>query len=103
AIDGFSQALFEDYGARLDDEGRRYLVRVRESAQRMAELIDDLLTLSKVTRTELRRSRVDLSALARRHLEDLQRLEPQRRVTTVIAPGIFADADPQLAAIALDN
>jgi PAS domain S-box-containing protein len=103
AIDGFSQALYEDYGARLDDEGRRYLVRVREAAQRMAELIDDLLTLSRVTRTELRRSRIDLSALASTVLADLQRLEPQRRVEVVIAPDVFADADPQLTAIALDN
>jgi PAS domain S-box-containing protein len=103
AIDGFSQALFEDYGPRLDEEGRRYLVRVREAAQRMAQLIDDLLTLSRVTRTELRRSRIDLSALAATLLAELQRLEPHRRVELVIAPGVFADADPQLAAIALDN
>jgi len=103
AIDGFSQALFEDYGDRLDVEGRRYLVRVREAAQRMAELIDDLLTLSRVTRSELRRDRVDLSAIAHRLLGTLQRLEPERRVDIVIAPGIVADADPQLAAIALDN
>jgi PAS domain S-box-containing protein len=103
AIDGFSQALTEDYGDRLDAEGRRYLVRVRQSAQRMAELIDDLLTLSRVTRSELRRDRVDLSALARTVLATLQRLEPERRVEVVIAPGLVIDADPHLAAIALDN
>jgi PAS domain S-box-containing protein len=103
AIDGFSQALTEDYGDRLDAEGRRYLVRVRQSAQRMAELIDDLLTLSRVTRSELRRDRVDLSALAHTVLATLQRLEPERRVEVVIAPGLVIDADPHLAAIALDN
>jgi PAS domain S-box-containing protein len=103
AIDGFSQALTEDYGDRLDAEGRRYLVRVRESAQRMAELIDDLLTLSRVTRSELRRDRVDLSALAHTVLATLQRLDPERRVEVVIAPGLVVDADPHLAAIALDN
>jgi PAS domain S-box-containing protein len=103
AIDGFSQALTEDYGDRLDDEGRRYLVRVRESAQRMAELIDDLLTLSRVTRSELRRDRVDLSALAHTVLATLQRLDPERRVEVVIAPGVVVDADLHLAAIALDN
>jgi PAS domain S-box-containing protein len=103
AIDGFSLALAEDYGAQLDEEGRRYLVRVREAAQRMAELIDDLLTLSRVTRSELRRERVDLSALAYTVLSALQRLEPGRRVEVVIAPGLVTDADPQLAAIALDN
>jgi PAS domain S-box-containing protein len=103
AIDGFSQALLDEYGDRLDDEGRGYLRRVRGAAQRMAELIDDLLTLSRVTRSELKRSRIDLSALARTLLAGLARLEPERKVATVIAPGVFADADPQLAAIALDN
>jgi PAS domain S-box-containing protein len=103
AIDGFSQALVEDYGARLDAEGLRYLRRVREAAQRMAELIDDLLTLSRVTRSELKRARVDLSALARTLLAGLARCDPERQVEIVIAPGVFADADPQLAAIALDN
>jgi PAS domain S-box-containing protein len=103
AIDGFSQALFEDYGDKLDGEGRRYLTRVREAAQRMAELIDDLLTLSRVTRSELRRDRVDLSALAHTLLAALQRVDRDRRVEIVIAPGVVAEADPQLAAIALDN
>ena len=103
AIDGFSLALAEDYGDRLDVEGRRYLVRVRDAAQRMAELIDDLLTLSRVTRSELRRDRVDLTAVAHTVLGALQRLEPGRRVEVVIAPGLCADADPQLAAILLDN
>jgi PAS domain S-box-containing protein len=103
AIDGFSLALAEEYGDRLDAEGRRYLSRIREGAQRMAELIDDLLTLSRVTRSELRRDRVDLSALAHTVIGTLQRLEPDRRVEIVIAPGLVADADPQLAAIALDN
>jgi PAS domain S-box-containing protein len=103
AIDGFSQALLEDYGERLDAEGLRYLRRVREAAQRMAELIDDLLTLSRVTRSELKRERVDLSALARTVLAGFQRLEPERDVEIVIEPGLIAEADRQLAAIALDN
>jgi PAS domain S-box-containing protein len=103
AIDGFSLALVEDYGERLDAEGRRHLIRVREAAQRMAELIDDLLTLSRVTRSELRRDRVDLSAIAYTVLGTLQRLEPARQVDVVIAPGLVAQADPQLTAIALDN
>jgi light-regulated signal transduction histidine kinase (bacteriophytochrome) len=69
----------------------------------MAELIDDLLTLSRVTRSELRRERVDLSALARTLLARFQRFEPHRDVEVVIAPNLIADADPQLASIALDN
>jgi PAS domain S-box-containing protein len=103
AIDGFSQALVEDYGDRLDAEGRRYLGCVRDAAQRMAELIDDLLTLSRVTRSELRRERVDLSALSVTLLAAFQRLEPERQVEIVIAPDLIADADPRLVAIALDN
>jgi light-regulated signal transduction histidine kinase (bacteriophytochrome) len=103
SLDGYSQLLLEDYGDRLDAEGRRYLARVRESAQRMAELIDDLLTLSRVSRSELRRERVDLSALAHTALATLQRLDPGRRVEIAIAPGLVTDADPHLAAIALDN
>jgi light-regulated signal transduction histidine kinase (bacteriophytochrome) len=69
----------------------------------MAELIDDLLTLSRVTRSELKRERVDLSALARTVLAGFQRLEPERDVEIVIEPNLIAEADRQLAAIALDN
>ncbi len=102
-IDGFSQALLEEYGDKLDDTGRRYLDRVRESAQRMALLIDDLLALSKVTRSELNLRTVDLSVLAQTCVAALQRLEPAREVEVVIEPGLTADADPRLLAIALDN
>ncbi|MEO7093390.1 MAG: ATP-binding protein [Polyangiales bacterium] len=102
-IDGFSQALIEDYGDKLDGPGRRYLDRVRESAQRMAHLIDDLLALSKVTRSELSIRTVDLSALAATSVASLQRLEPGREVSIVIEPGLSAQADPRMLAIALDN
>src|SRR5207237_6190321 len=63
-IDGFSQALLEDYHDRLDDTGRDFLQRVRAGSQRMATLIDDLLSLSRVTRSELQMAEVNLSALA---------------------------------------
>src|SRR5207249_2316113 len=63
-IDGFSQALFEDYAGKLDDQGKEYISRVRMASQRMAHLIDDLLQLSRVTRSQMRREPVDLSALA---------------------------------------
>jgi PAS domain S-box-containing protein len=102
-IDGFSQALLEDYGDKLDAPGRRYLDRVRESAQRMALLIDDLLELSKVTRGELMLREVDLSALAQTSIASLQRSEPGREVAIEIEPGLRANADPRLLAIALDN
>ena len=102
-IDGFSQALLEDYGDKLDAPGRRYLDRVRESAQRMAMLIDDLLALSKVTRGELTLRKVDLSALAQTSIGSLQRAEPGRSVAVEIEPGLTALADSRLLAVALDN
>jgi signal transduction histidine kinase len=79
SIDGFSLALLEDYGDKLDDEGRAMLARVRAAAGRMAQLIDDLLGLSRVTRAELRRERVDLSALAEEVVARLRGTEPERR------------------------
>jgi PAS domain S-box-containing protein len=102
-IDGFSQALIEDYADKLDAGGRRYLDRVRESAQRMALLIDDLLNLSKVTRSELNVRKVDLSALAATSISSLQRLDPSRNVTVEIEPNLSVEADPRMLAIALDN
>ncbi len=102
-IDGFSQALLEDYGSTLDERARRYLDRVRESAQRMALLIDDLLALSKVNRSQLNLRTVDLSALAQTAVAALQRLEPAREVELVIEPGLSVQADPRMLSIALDN
>jgi PAS domain S-box-containing protein len=102
-IDGFAQALLEDYGERLDGDGRRYLARVRESAQRMAELIDDLLALSRVTRDELRRRRVDLGEVAADVVAHLRRHEPERRVDVAIAEGLIVDADPRMMTIVLEN
>jgi len=102
-IDGFSQALLEEYADRLDGPGQRYLNRVRESAQRMALLIDDLLNLSKVTRSELSLRTVDVSALAATSVASLQRLDPERIVSVTIEPKLSAQADPRMLAIALDN
>src|SRR5688572_8452289 len=80
SIDGFSQALLEDYGELLPPEGRNFLERVRSSAQRMAELIDDLLNLSKVTRAGMKLVPVDLSQLAQGIVAELQRTHPERKV-----------------------
>jgi PAS domain S-box-containing protein len=103
AIDGFSQALLEDYGDALDDEGRRSLAFVRQGAMRMAELIDDLLTLSRVTRAGLDRSKVDLSALVRASFRRLSLADADRRVALEIQDGLEAEGDPRLLAIAVDN
>ncbi len=103
AIDGFSQALLEDFGSRLNDIGHSYLQRVRRNAQRMAGLIDDLLELSRVTRWELKREPVDLGAIARDSIESLQRAEPRRDVEIVIGSDTMATGDPKLLAIVFDN
>jgi len=103
AIDGFSQALLEDYGAKLDGEGHSYLQRVRASAQHMAELIDDLLTLSRVTRAEMRGEWVELSDLARAIIAQLESFAPERRVNIVIGNGLRVSGDSGLLHILLEN
>jgi light-regulated signal transduction histidine kinase (bacteriophytochrome) len=103
SIGGFSQLLHEDYADKLDEEGRTYLRHVRESAQRMAQLIDDLLTLSRVARAALRRDAVDLSSLARDVLSRLRRGDPDRRVEAVVQDGLVSVGDPGLLAIVLEN
>jgi len=103
SIDGFSQALLEDYGKALEPEARDFLQRVRAATQRMAQLIDDLLNLSRVTRGELSRSRVDLSGMARAVAAELQKTQPGRAVEFVIADGLTAEGDPRLLRVVLDN
>jgi PAS domain S-box-containing protein len=102
-IDGFSQALLEDYADKLDEEGQRYLQRVRAASQRMAELIDDLLALSRLTRSEMRREPVNLSLLARTIAAELRKSEPERRVEFNIAEGLVVMADAHLMRVALEN
>ena len=103
SIDGFSQALLEDYHDRVDDTGRDFLQRVRAASQRMATLIDDLLSLSRVTRGELQVREVDLSALAAALAAELQKGDPERNVTFAIAPDLVARADAGLIRIVLQN
>src|SRR5438105_1677284 len=103
SIDGFSQVLLEDYGARLDDVGRDSLHRVRAASQRMATLIDDLLKLARVTRAEMRTERVDLSGIAQEIALDIQRATPDRHVEFAIALGLEAEGDSRLLRVVLDN
>lgn len=103
SIDGFSQALLEDYADRLDETGRQYLGRVRAATVRMGTLIDDLLKLSRVTRAEMTREPVDVSALTESIIADLRREFPEREVEVVIEPGILVEGDSKLLHIALDN
>jgi two-component system sensor histidine kinase/response regulator len=102
-IDSFSRAILESQGERLDDQGRRYLERVREASQHMSQLIDDVLYLSRVTRAELRDLDVDLSALVALILSRLQESEPARKVETRVRPGVVVTGDAQLLRIALEN
>ena len=103
AIDGFSQELLQTYADRLDVQGKHYLQRVRAGSQRMAELIDDLLQLSRLSRGEMHLQRVDLGALAGTIAEELKRREPGRQVTFVVQPGLTAWGDPGLLRVALEN
>jgi protein-histidine pros-kinase len=102
-IDGFSMALLEDHSAQLDDEGKEFLQRIRASAQLMAQLIDDLLMLAKVTQTELCRETVDLSALARFSMARLRDAQPDRQAEVRIADGLSARGDGRLLRIVFDN
>lgn len=102
SIDGFSQALIEDYSASLDEIGQDYLGRVRSATQRMGRLIDDLLNLSRVSRTELRREQVNLSAIANQIAEELSR-NTTREVKWEIQPEVMVQGDPSLLRIVLEN
>jgi two-component system, sensor histidine kinase and response regulator len=102
-IDSFSRAVLESQGKRLDDEGRKFLSRVREASQQMSQLIDDVLYLSRVTRTELRDQEVDLSEVAELVVSRLQEGQPNRPVEVKIRPGVVVTGDGQLLKIALEN
>ena len=102
-IDGWSHALLEDYGPQLSPNGRHYLERVRTETQRMGQLIDGLLRLSRLTRVELHREPVDLSALARSILCRLRETEPQRDIDLEIQDGLTAIGDQNLLEVALSN
>jgi signal transduction histidine kinase len=103
AIDGFSRIVMEDYGDRLEKEGKEQLKRVRDASQRMGQLIDDLLNLARVTRHQIRRDTVDLSSVANAIVLDIQRSDPDRRIQVAIEPELRVHADSNLCRIVLDN
>jgi PAS domain S-box-containing protein len=102
-IDSFSQILIEDYANRLDADGREYVQRLRGSCQHMQDIIDALLALSNMMRSDLRVEPFDLSALAKTVARDLQQKNPDRLVDWVIADGLNAEGDPQLMRVVLEN
>ncbi|MBE9016706.1 hypothetical protein C7Y66_10715 [Chroococcidiopsis sp. CCALA 051] len=102
SIDGFSLALLERC-THLDEKGKHYLQRIRAASQRMGELIEELLHLSRVTRSEMRLQNLDLSAMVRNIASELQQAQPERVVEFAIAPNITAPADPQLIRVLFEN
>lgn len=103
AMNGFSQALLEDCSDQLDEDGKRYLGRIRLGSRRMEELIDGILQLSRATRLEMLKGRVDLSAIAQEVAAELQSLQPERRVSFVITDGQLANGDERLLTQVIRN
>jgi signal transduction histidine kinase len=103
AIDGFSQALLEDFSGELPKEGQRYLERIRSSTQRMGQLIEDLLNLSRVSRTELQLVEVNLGEIAQQVVAELQLRDPGRAVAVSIWEDMQGRADSRLVRAALEN
>lgn len=102
-IDGWSMALLEDYSSQLDARGREYLDRVRSETQRMGQLIDDMLKLSRVGRAAMQSGPVDLSAIALSIAHRLAQDQPERQVEFAIQPGLSVDGDAKLLEIAMQN
>jgi light-regulated signal transduction histidine kinase (bacteriophytochrome) len=103
SIDGFSLALLEDYAKKLDDQARDYLNRLRGASQNMAQLIDDLLALSRVTRRELSIENVNLSLVASQIIDELRNREPSRTVEFTVMPDLVIGGDAHLLKIMLEN
>lgn len=103
SMDGYAQALIEDYGDKLDEQGREWLGNIRSASQAMGQLINDILGLSRVVRVELKQERLDLSAMALSVAESLQKAEPGRQVQLAIAPGVEAWGDAGLVRMVLEN
>jgi len=103
SISGFSTALKEDFSTNLPEEALGYLQRIEKASERMGQLIDDLLNLSRVSRYDMQREKVDLSALAAAIIEQLREQTPERSIACTIQPGITATGDSHLLRIILEN
>ncbi len=103
SIDGFSSALMEDYADKLDEQGMSHLKRIRAATQRMAQLIDDLIKLAFVTRSEMHTEQVDLSALANTILAEFRKADPKRAVECVVQNSVVGRGDPLLLRSVLEN
>jgi PAS domain S-box-containing protein len=103
SIDGFSQVILEDYREKLDDDGVDSLLRIRAASQRMGFLIDGLLNLSRLSRGDIVRGKVDLSALAGDVVGSLRKSQPEREVEVLITDGLIAQGDEKLLYVLLQN
>ena len=103
SIDGFSHALMEDYNDKLDETGKNYLERMRKGVQRMGDLIDDLLNLSRISRHTISYETSELSAFANDIAANLQESQPNRQVEFNIQKGLTVQGDAKLLRIVLDN
>jgi signal transduction histidine kinase len=103
SVDGFSQALSEMYADQLDESGREYLGWIREASTQMKDLVDGLLQMSRISRSELNRTRVDLSAVAHSIAKGLMQRNPSRSVEFQIEAAVFVDADERLLHAVLEN
>lgn len=102
-VAGFGQVLLEDYGCVLDDDGRQVVQRMQAATSRMGQLIDALLNLSRLSRGQLKRERVDLGDMAREIIGEFRLAEPERQVTVTIGTGLKAIGDGSLLRIVLEN
>jgi signal transduction histidine kinase len=103
SVAGFSQVLFEDYADKLNEDGRDSLERILTATHRMGRLIDDLLNLSRVSRSEMRREEVSLSELAGKIADMLTKTQPERQAEFKIAEGLVAQGDEHLLTVVLEN
>jgi signal transduction histidine kinase len=103
AVEGFTRAIVSDPATTLSDASRTDFARVQAAATRMGHLIDDLLVLSRITRQDLRRERVNVSSIAHEVVADLRTLEPARAVDVTIQDGVFASGDERLIRVLLTN
>ena len=102
-IDGWSQALSDDYADKLDKRGQEYLDRVRSESQRMGRLIDDMLKLARTAQVAMKMTPLDLSAMANTIFSRLREREPGRRVEIVVEPDLVANGDSVLLNAAMTN
>jgi PAS domain S-box-containing protein len=103
SIDGFSLVLLEGYQDQIDAQGKNYLQRIRLATQRMAQLIDDMLNLSQVSRCDMDIQQVNLSEMVRKIADEHQRTQPERTVNFIIQEEIVALGDSRLLSIVLEN